>query len=428
MSTVLSASGLRAPFRYAARPAAASGGDPPPEPEDSRSDGAGPAPPPDMARLGLLVVGSGAPTALGDFFGPEADRVHSVERSAGNEKAPGGWKIGVDYPPSIARQRVERILADDAPVGWSSAWAQAYRPPLGCWVRREGAWESCFGRARTDPTSPVDDALLALRLEDDGPASMVLWERLGDGGGIFYRLDAQAWLQHPDQAPPLLEMYPYAPGEPTRAPFYQPPSRGEAPPAWEQFFGPNAPEVRIGPRQYPGGGAEVQLTFRWGWMRNVYLPLLKDSKPGFVHESYRMEDQVFQRWERTEQGWIGETEARALPENFADCRRVVLRTVLDEDGRLVEMVLRAEGRLGERTEYVLDGSEYLAGRATAPRVREVNRCQAPPAPSPRVEPAPEIHQDDEWVIIGDVKLKKRAGSPSANFPPALAGPERAPAS
>jgi len=361
-------------------------------------------------RLERLILGQGAPTAMGVFFGPDACKVRSVAHDA-----QGDLKVVWDYPQRVGYMTNERVLGKERPVGWSSAWADRYSMPLGCWTRRDGAWESACVYAQPDAGSPLADSMLVLRVGDDGKSSMVLWERLrGDAGGIFYRLDAEKWLQHPEQAPAVLEMAPYLPGEPARAPFYEPPAPAAGPSDWAQFFGPSAPDVKITrfePNEYvKSGAAQVDLEWSWGWMRTVHGALHKDIKPGTVVATHAMEDQLFLSWTRTAEGWVCETKARPLPEHFDGLRDVVLHTEIDEDARLLGMFLRAEGRDGSRVEYVLDGSDYVLGRSREPRVVDVRRTEAPPrplTPEPLQPEVPRIHDEGDWVIIGDVRVQKR---------------------
>lgn len=378
----------------------------------------------DDPTLARLLLGAGPSTAMDHFFGRDADRVASIEHQAPSDRHPAGClKVVTDYPPHIAKQRNERELPNDAPAGWSSAWGQSYRPPFGTWTRQDGAWESACFISQKDPKSPLEDSLLSMRVADDGSKQLVLWERIQGGGGIFYRLDADAWLKDTAQPPPVLEAFPYRSTDPARAPFFTPPQAAQEPPAWSQFFGPNAPHVaitRFVPNEYvKTGGAQVDLSYEWGSMRSMHQPLGKEHAVGYVQASFNMEDFPWLNWTRTADGWKGETRARVLPDNYAQFGKIAIQTELDDEGGVRGMVLRSESREGDVTEHVLDAVDFLAGKAPEPRVIDVRhskidvpRKQPPSVPgAPGAEGDPPgpggISDQGDWIVIDGIKLQKK---------------------
>ena len=422
LSPLTSASSVQ-PHPLNAAPAPIPGAAPVP-PADSftpSSAGARTSAPLDQATIDRLLLGKGPGCSLDSFF--STDHIECVQRVPADRKAGcTGWKISSRYAPYNEYCRREYTLDDNVPDGWTSAWGGPYSAnALGCWTRRGDAWESSRVVAFADPKSEIQAAMLTTRLGDDGRADMVLWERLRGGGAIFRRLDADKWLKHPEVTPDALEVVVVNPGDDEKASFYQPSQAPNGPPMFRQFFGPHNAKVVIETLTPSDNkirsGASVDLTYDWGWMRQVHLALFRDEKSGKVESSHGMEDQLFLNWVRTDTGWRNETHARITPEQFSRFKDVTLRTDITEDGKLTSMRLIGEGWRGETEETVLDAAEWFAGRAAAPTIVDVRHTEpivspsAPPLPDAPQKSGPgSVRDEGDYIVIGGVRVDKRRSS------------------
>lgn len=374
----------------------------------------------DQGTIQRLLLGKGPGCSLDSFF--STDHIESVQRVPADRKAGcTGWKVASRYAPYSEYCKREYTLDDNVPQGWTSAWGGPCNAnALGCWTRRGDVWESSRVVSFTDPKNEIEAAMLTMRLGDDGRADMVLWERLRGGGAIFRRLDGDKWLKHPEVTPDALEVQVVNPGDVENARFYQPAQAPDGPPMFAQFFGPHNAKAVIEPftpsENKARSGASVDLTYDWGWMRQVHLALFRDEKTGKVESSHGMEDQLLLRWVRTDTGWRNETHARVTPDQFARFKDVTLCTEITDDGKLASMRLRGEGWRGETEETVLDATAWFAGRAAAPTVVDVRRTDpVVTVPARPVPDAPQrggpgtVRDEGDFIIVGGVRVDKRRG-------------------
>lgn len=355
---------------------------------------------------------------IDQFFDSESMKA-SFNRLEPDDRFPkGGWMIEyrnrqfTGSMPLRGDAQPGRIISDDEP---------GHRP-FGRFTRTQDGWLGEAIVESSDPQSPIHRSMMTTSVGDDGRMEMCLMELNRDGGGSIYELDFDAYLKDPHCIPPIVDTYVFPPQD--RDP--QPPFPYHASPKVRElstvgdFFGPGVPHAEVRrkpPSQYsPQGGWEVHIPnpIRMG---DILINLADHQPAGY--QSSSITEQPFGTWERIQGGWVSINNAKITPENFGQIRSSHLKTTLGDDGSIL-MTLYENYESGGGCAYELDVGEYLRHPQKPPpvlssqpfaegetvnetrlRAEAMEKQFAPKVPR---EDDNTIRVEDEWIVIGGVRL------------------------